>query len=679
MESVANRLAHETSPYLLQHADNPVDWYPWGDEALARARSEDKPILLSVGYSACHWCHVMAHESFENPQIAALMNELYISIKVDREERPDVDSIYMQAVQGMTGHGGWPMTVFLTPDAVPFYGGTYFPPEERMGLAGFPTVLRAAAEAFRTRRTEIDTAGERMRAALAPPRIAARGAPEIAQLDQAARRLVEHTDRRHGGFGGAPKFPHPMALDLMLRRYRVTGDESLWRAAEITLDAMARGGIHDQVGGGFHRYSVDARWAVPHFEKMLYDNAQLAPVYLHAFQLSGRDELRDVCTRTLDYLAREMLLPSGGFAASQDADSPGGEGAFFVWTPAQLRDVLGDDDGALAARVYGVVEGGNFEGSATVLSMPFPLERIAESVGVPTEELRRRVDAIGARLYAARAARPAPGRDDKVITAWNALALRAFAEAGAALSRDDYVIVARHVADFLLDAVVADGTVLRTWKDGEARITGFIEDVAHLADALLTVYEASGEARFFEAGQRLCAQVVERFRSDDGTYYDTADDAPQLIVRPRSVDDNPVTAGQSSAASAFTRLHAFTGDAVWRDRALEIITPLAAAVAQAPLALGGLAAAMEFALSPVREIAIAGDATDAATRALLDTVWRRFDPLRVLAWGPADGIPLLRDRPARDGRAAAYVCRGFVCDAPVTDAESLGRILQAPA
>jgi len=675
---MANRLARETSPYLLQHADNPVDWYPWGDEAFARARAEDRPVLLSVGYSACHWCHVMAHESFEDPDIAALMNELYISIKVDREERPDVDSIYMQAVQGMTGHGGWPMTVFLTPDAVPYYGGTYFPPAERMGLPGFPTVLRAAAEAFHTRRSEIDTAGERMRAALAPAPVAVRGAPEIAQLDQAGRLLIEQTDRRHGGFGGAPKFPHPMALDLMLRRYRATGDEALWRAAEITLDAMASGGIHDQVGGGFHRYSVDARWAVPHFEKMLYDNAQLAPVYLHAYQLSGRDELRDVCTRTLDYLAREMLLPSGGFAASQDADSPGGEGAFFVWTPAQLREVLGDDDGALAARVFGVVEGGNFEGGTTVLSVPFPIEQVAASIGVPVDQLRSRVDDMRARLYAARAARPAPGRDDKVITAWNALAMRAFAEAGAALGRDDYVTVARHVADFLLDAVVVDGTVLRTWKDGQARIIGFIEDVAHLADALLTVYEASGEARFFDAAQRLCTQVVERFRGDDGTYYDTAADAPGLIVRPRSIDDNPVTAGQSAAASAFARLHAFTGDSTWRDRGLEIITPLSSAVAQAPLALGGLAAAMEFALSPVREIAIAGEASDSSTRALLDAVWRRFDPLRVLAWGPADGVPLLRDRPARDGRAAAYVCRGFVCDAPVTDAEALVRLLQAP-
>jgi uncharacterized protein len=676
---MTNRLARETSPYLLQHAGNPVDWYPWGEEAFDRARELDRPVLLSVGYSACHWCHVMAHESFENPDIAALMNDLVVSVKVDREERPDVDAIYMQAVQGMTGHGGWPMTVFLTPDGDPYYGGTYFPPEERMGMPGFPAVLRAAAEAYRTRRTEIAAAAERMRAALAPRPLTSRTHPEIARLDEAARALVAQTDRRYGGFGGAPKFPHPMALDLLLRRHRVTGDESLWRAAEITLDAMARGGINDQVGGGFHRYSVDARWAVPHFEKMLYDNAQLAPVYLHAWQTSGRDDFREVCTRTLDYLAREMLLPAGGFAASQDADSAEGEGTFFVWTPAQLREVLGYDDSDLAARVFGVVAGGNFEAGTTVLSLPYPLERVAESTRIGKAELDVRIDRIRGALYDARRRRPAPARDEKVITAWNALALRAFAEAGVALGRDDYVGIARHVADFLLGAVVADGTVLRTWKDGEARITGFLEDTAHLADALLTVYEVSGETRYFAEAERLCGEIVDRYRDDEGAYYDTPADAPPLIVRPRSLDDNPVTSGQSAAASAFARLHAFTGDATWHERALEIIGPLAGAVAQAPLALGGLAAAMEFALSPVREIAIAGEPGDSTTRALLDVVWRRFDPLRVLAWGQDGGVPLLRDRTPRDGRAAAYVCHDFVCDAPVTSTVALERLLTQPA
>jgi uncharacterized protein YyaL (SSP411 family) len=440
---------------------------------------------------------------------------------------------------------------------------------------------------------------------------------------------------------------------------------------------MARGGINDQVGGGFHRYSVDERWAVPHFEKMLYDNAQLVPVYLHAFQLTGRTDFRDVVTRTLDYMARELRLASGGFAASQDADSPGGEGAFFVWTPTQLREVLGEDDGNLAARVFGVVDAGNFEHGTTVLSMPYPLERVAGSTSIPVDELARRVDDIRERLYSARQGRPAPARDDKVITAWNALAIRAFAEVGAALRRDDYLAIARHAAEFLLDAVVIDGTVLRTWKDGAAKITGFIEDVAHLAEALVTLYESTGEPRFFVAAQQLAEQIVDRYRGGDGMYYDTAIDAAALIVRPRSIDDNPVTAGQSAAAAAFMRLYGFTGEQRWRDRAMEIIAPLAAAVERAPLALSALAAAMELAVEPMREIAIVGDPRDEETRGLADVVLTRFAPLRVLGWGDAADVPLLRDRPTVDGHAAAYVCEHFVCAAPVTDPTALGSLLHS--
>ncbi|MGH7687354.1 MAG: thioredoxin domain-containing protein [Candidatus Dormibacteria bacterium] len=677
---MANRLAGETSPYLQQHKDNPVDWYPWGDEAFERARAEDKPVLLSVGYSACHWCHVMAHESFENQEIAAAMNRDFVSIKVDREERPDVDGIYMQAVQGMTGQGGWPMTVFLTPDGVPFYGGTYFPPVERMGMPAFPSVLSAAAEAFRTRRAEIDTAGARMRDALKPAQFPEGEELSAAQLDAAAMSLVQQTDRRHGGFGDAPKFPHPMALDLMLRRYRVTQDPVLWDAAALTLDAMARGGDFDQVGGGFHRYSVDAHWGVPHFEKMLYDNAQLAPVYLHAYQLSGREDLLEVCTRTLDYLARELRLPEGGFAASQDADSPaGGEGAFFVWTPAQLHAALGERDGELAARVYGVTDSGNFEHRTTVLSVPVPLEQLATAMNVPHEELRSRVAGVNERLYEARAARPAPGRDGKVITAWNALTVRAFAEAAAVLQRADYAAIATAAADFLLERLVVDGRTQRTWKDGTAHVDGFLEDTALLADALLTLYEANGEPRYFDAAGRMVEQIVTRYRGSDGTYYDTSSDSETLIVRPRTIDDNPVTSGQSAAASAFIRLAMFTGDDQLRQFALEIIGPLAQVVPRAPLALASLAAVEEFVLGPVREIAVAGEHSAESTRAMVRTVWRRFDPLRVLAWGDAGGVPLLEDRPARNGAATAYVCRNFVCDTPVTDVGALDQLLSVPA
>ena len=668
---MANRLATESSPYLLQHADNPVDWYPWGDAAFERARAEDRPVLLSVGYSACHWCHVMAHESFESPDIASLMNALFVSIKVDREERPDVDSVYMSAAQAMGVQGGWPLTVFLTPAGLPYYGGTYFPPDDRPGLRGFPSVLQAASAAYHANRDEVGAMGEKVRAAVAPRELPAAGEPTAALLDAAARKLAGETDRAHGGFGVAPKFPHPQALDLMLRRYGATGEVALRDAAVLTLDAMARGGIHDQAGGGFHRYSVDARWTVPHFEKMLYDNALLAPVYLHAYQLSGREDMLEVCTRTLDYLGRELRLDGGGFAASQDADSPGGEGAFFVWTPAQLRDALGADDGALAARIFGVVDGGNFEHGTTVLSMPYPLAQVARSMSLDERALHDRLEDIRTRLRTARATRAAPGRDGKVITAWNALAIRAFAEAGAALERPDYVAVARACADFVLEHLVRDGVVHRIWNGGEGRIIGFLDDAANLGDALLALYEATGEPGYFTAALGLCERIVEQHRDADGNYFDTAGDSEPLIVRPRTIDDNPVSAGQSVAAALFCRMHAFTGEERWHLRAMEIIAPLATVVARAPLAVAGLAAAMELAVGPMREVAIAGDPADARTRALLDVAQRRFDPLSVVAWGTAGDVPLLHGRAPLDGVPAAYVCRGFVCRAPVTGVAEL--------
>jgi uncharacterized protein YyaL (SSP411 family) len=675
---MSNRLAAESSPYLLQHADNPVDWYPWGDEAFASARGDDRPVILSVGYSACHWCHVMAHESFENPEIAALMNELFVSIKVDREERPDIDTIYMSSAQAMGVQGGWPLTVFLTPEGLPFFAGTYFPPVDRQGMRGFGTVLRAAADAYHSQRAEIGTMGQRVRDAVVPQHLPAPGEPTTALLNAAASALVTQTDRAHGGFGAAPKFPHPQALDLLLRRYRVTGDTALENAATRTLDAMARGGIHDQIGGGFHRYSVDARWSVPHFEKMLYDNALLAPVYLHAFQVTGRDDMLEVCTRTLDYMARDLRLPDGGFAASQDADSPGGEGAFFVWSPAQLQDVLGPDDGALAARLFGVVAGGNFEHGTTVLSMPYPLAQVARSLQIDEAMLHAQVESIRNRLHAARTDRAAPARDTKVITAWNALAITAFASAGAALSRDDYVDIARSCADFILEHLVTGGVVFRIWNGGAARIVGFLDDAANLGDALLTLYEATGEPRYFASALSLCERIVLQHRDGDGAYFDTAADSEPLIVRPRSIDDNPVSAGQSVAATLFSRMHAFTGDDRWRNGAMEIVAPLTTVVGRAPLAVSGLAAAMELVVGPMREVAIAGDPSAVDTRALVAVVQRRFDPLRVLAWGPSGDVPLLDDRPAVGGRATAYVCRGFVCKAPVSEPSALEREINEP-
>jgi uncharacterized protein len=674
---VSNRLAAETSPYLRQHAENPVDWYPWGEEAFARARDEDRPVLLSVGYSACHWCHVMAHESFENQHIAAQMNELFVNIKVDREERPDVESIYMQAVIAISGHGGWPMTVFLTPAGEPYFGGTYFPPEDRQGMRGLPYVLDAAATVYRDRRGEVSDAADQLRRVLEPPPLPA-GTVSAATIDAATTALLSQADRRHGGFGGAPKFPHPAALDFLLRRHRATGDRDALAVVTLALDRMARGGINDQVGGGFHRYSVDATWSVPHFEKMLYDNAQLAPVYLHAYQLTGEARWRRVVEQTLDYVLAELALDGGGFASSQDADSPGGEGSYFVWTPQQLDEVLGPQDGALAARFFGVSDAGNFEHSTTVLSMPYPAEHVAHSLGVAAADLQRSLDTIRQRMLTSRRQRPAPGRDDKVLTSWNALMLAAFAEAGAVLERPDYIEAARRNADFLLSELRPHGVLLRTWKDGNAKITGFLEDSAFLADAVITLYEATGLPSYLASAGRLVDDALARF-SEDGILYDTASDAAPLLVRPRTIDDNPVPAGQSALASAVLRRAALRGDAGLRERALQIIGPMATLVARSPLGVASMACVIDRVLSRSREIAISGPRDDARTRALVRAVHSTWMPDGVLAWGEPGGIELLSDRPLVGGAPAAYVCESFACRLPVTDPlEVTAQLTQVP-
>ena len=675
---MSNRLADETSPYLLQHADNPVDWYPWGDEAFALARQLDRPVLLSVGYSACHWCHVMAHESFEDPQIAALMNSLFVNIKVDREERPDVDSIYMQAVMAISGHGGWPMTVFLTPAGEPYFGGTYFPPTDRQGMRGFPYVLEAAAEVYRSRRDDVERSAKQLREALKAPEPAP-GTASATDLDAAVKMLVGQADMRHGGFGAAPKFPHPAALDFLLRR-RHTGaaDRRALEVVVTSLDRMARGGVYDQVGGGFHRYSVDATWSVPHFEKMLYDNAQLVPVYLHAYQLTGEVRWRATVEQVLDYVLREMTLAGGGFASSQDADSPGGEGSFFVWTPAQLVDALGEEGGELAARLFGVSAAGNFEHGTTVLSLPYPLEHVAHSLHMTDAQLRERLDVIRARLLEVRAQRPAPARDDKVLTAWNALMLAAFAEAGAALDRDDYVEAARRNARFLLTELRREGVLQRTWKDGRAKIVGFLEDSAFLADALVTLYEATGDPANLAAAGEVAADALLRF-DHDGVLFDTAVGAGALVVRPRTIHDNPIPAGPSTLANALLRLAAITGDGGLRERALQIIGPMSTMVGRSPLAVASMAVAMDRALAASREIAIAGAADDPRTRALLRVAMNTWTPDSVLAWGRPDGVALLADRPLVEGAPAAYVCENFTCARPVTEPAQLQALLAATA
>ncbi len=675
-----NRLMNQTSPYLRQHADNPVDWYPWGEEALRRSRAEDRPILLSIGYSACHWCHVMAHESFADPRTAALMNQLFVCIKVDREERPDLDAVYMQAVQAMTGGGGWPMTVFLTPEGAPFFGGTYFPPETRGGLPAFSAVLRAAHDAYRNRRHDVERAAREAAAALTAPHLPSGEEPSAGVVSAAGARLIAQADRRHGGFGGEPKFPHPAALELLLRRGMLGDDGEAADVALTSLRRMAEGGIRDHLGGGFHRYSVDAQWRVPHFEKMLYDNAQLATEYLHAWQLSGDDAMGEVATSTLDYLMREMRLPGGGFASSQDADSEGEEGRYYTWTPAEVAAALDDEDAAsLARRAFAVSPSGGLEGGRSVLRVTEPWEQMAADLGTSVQDLSERLHDIRTRLLAARSRRVPPSRDGKVVTAWNALALRAFAEAGTAMGRPDYVEVAQGCGGFLIDELIVDGRLRRSWLDGPSPVGGFLDDVAGLGDALLALYEASGDPGWFGRAVALAEDAAARFRDPERGYFDSASDAEPLLIRPRGLEDNPLPAGQSLAAQLFLRLAALTGEQRWRERALEIVRPLTAAIARIPLALGSLACVADQMLAGSREVAVVGPRGDPATRALLAEVWRRYDPYRVLAWGPEGAVPLLAGRSLVEGRSAAYVCERFVCQAPITDPEVLAAALVSRA
>jgi uncharacterized protein len=679
-----NRLAGETSPYLLQHAENPVDWYPWGEAAFERARAEDRPVLLSVGYSACHWCHVMEHESFEDPETARVMNERFVNVKVDREERPDVDALYMTAVQSMTGRGGWPMTVFLTPDGEPFYGGTYFPPEPRHGLPSFQQILRAIDEAYRNRRAEVAESAAGLRRTLAESALLRDPAETLdpSILDEAYRGVARSYERRHGGFGSAPKFPQPMALELLLRHHRRTGDEGALEMVTHTLRSMARGGLYDQVGGGFHRYSVDGHWLVPHFEKMLYDNALLARVYVHAWQETGDEELRRVAVEVLDWVGREMTSPDGGFYSALDADSEGEEGKFYVWTPEEVDAVLGDEDGPLFRRYFGIAAGGNFEGK----SIPHVARGVvaaAADEGVEPDHLLAVIERGRAALYAERAKRVWPARDDKVLTSWNAMMLQAFAEAARVLGRPEDRDAAVRNAEFLLGALRRDGRLLRSWREGVAKIDGFLEDHALLADALLTLYEATFDARWVEEAKALADQVLEAFFDEDGgLFFDARSDGERLVVRPRSVDDNPTPSGNSAAVLMLLRLAAFTGEAGYERVAVGVLRSMGGLLGRAPLAFGRLLAALDFHLASPQEVAIAGAPEDDATGALLAVVAERYRPNTILALRPpdaapglADSIPLLADRGPVDGQPAAYVCQRFTCRLPVTEPEELRREL----
>jgi uncharacterized protein YyaL (SSP411 family) len=669
MDPMANRLARETSPYLLQHADNPVHWWPWSEEAFEEARRRDVPVLLSVGYSACHWCHVMAHESFEDQATADFLNSHFVSVKVDREERPDVDAVYMEAVQAATGQGGWPMTVFLTPDAEPFYFGTYYPPAPRQGMPSFRQVLAGVHQAWTDRRGEVTEVAGRIVQDLAGREISygdAR-APGEEELAGALLGLTREYDARHGGFGGAPKFPPSMVIEFLLRHHARTGAEGALQMAVDTCERMARGGIYDQLGGGFARYSVDREWVVPHFEKMLYDNALLARVHAHLWRSTGSGLARRIALETADFLVRELRTAEGGFASALDADSDDGtgrhvEGAYYVWTPEQLREVLGDADAALAAQYFGVTEEGTFEHGASVLQLP-------QHEGVFDAE---RVLSVRERLLAARAGRPAPGRDDKVVAAWNGLAIAALAETGAYFDRPDLIEAAVAAADLMVRLHLDDqGRLTRTSKDGRAGASaGVLEDYADVAEGFLALASVTGEGVWLDFAGLLLDHVLTRFRDEAGSLYDTAVDAERLIRRPQDPTDNATPSGWTAAAGALLTYAAHTGSAPHREAAEHALGVVKALGPRVPRFVGWGLAVAEAYLDGPREVAVVGDG-ELRRAALLGTA-----PGMVVAFGEegSEEFPLLAGRPLVQGRPAAYVCRGFVCEAPTTD---VGRLRDA--
>ncbi len=669
-----NRLANETSPYLLQHAHNPVDWYPWGHEALARAKAEDKPILLSIGYSACHWCHVMERESFENPRIAELMNSSFVSIKVDREERPDLDGIYMQAVQAMTGQGGWPMTVFLTPDGAPFFGGTYYPPTDRGQMPGFPRVLLAIADAWQKRRDEVVASSARLRDELraSAQLSAAAGLLNDDMLREAARGLISQYDPDAGGFGRAPKFPQPMAIEFLLRWWRRTTDAQALDVVTHTLERMATGGIYDHLGGGFARYSTDNEWLVPHFEKMLYDNAQLARAYLMAYQATDNAFFQHVAEEVIEYVLRDMTDESGGFYSTEDADSEGEEGKFYLWTPSEVLALLGAEDGRLFCAFYDVRAPGNFEGRASILRIQqTPLE-VAQREGVSEAELLSALERGREVLFQARNKRVRPARDEKVLASWNGMMLRALAEAASVLDRHHFLRAAERNAEFLLSSMYVDRRLHRTWKPGHsARLNAYLEDYANVADGLLALYEATFEPRWLEASMEFADRIVRDFiDAQNGGFFDTSSDHETLITRPKDIFDNATPSGNSVAADVLLRLAVLTDRGDYREAAEGVLRLLETAMRRYPLGFARALNALDFFLDTPREIAIVGS----DVRALRRAVFEPFAPNKVVA-GSGARIPLLEGRDAPDGDALAYLCQHYVCQAPTSDANQLRRML----
>jgi uncharacterized protein YyaL (SSP411 family) len=672
---MSNSLAKETSPYLLQHADNPVDWYAWGPEALEKARKEDKPILLSIGYAACHWCHVMAHESFEDEETAKAMNESFVNIKVDREERPDIDGIYMQAVQAMTGHGGWPMTMFLLPDGSPFFGGTYFPPDDRHGLPSFRRVLQSVADAYENRREGVAESAEQLKSIyesnLAGARSTGGLSPQL--LDTAYQSLTKGYDAKNGGFGTAPKFPATMVLDSLLRYWKRTGTSQALEMAATSFRKMARGGIYDQVGGGFARYAVDAVWLVPHFEKMLYDNALLIRLGAHLWQATGDEEVKRVTIESVEWLEREMTSPAGGFYSSLDADSEGHEGKFYVWDEDEIDSLLGADARVIKAH-YGVTAGGNFEGK-NILFVPRDREAVADQAGVGQEVFDAILGRAKRTLYEARAKRVWPGRDDKILASWNGLALRGVATAARILDREDFKRLATRNAEFLSREMVREGRVMRSHKEGVTRISGFLEDHAAVALGFLAVYEMTFDESWVDRAREIADAMIEWFWDDQlGAFFDTANDAEQLITRPRDFTDNAMPSGTSLAVDLLLHLSELQQDAELRRRAVFTLETLVEPMTRFPTAFGHLLGCADMEINGAVEVALAGDTSSTGFEALERAVARKYVPSLVLAGGNPGGSPrikLLDDRPLVDDKPTAYVCRGYSCDRPVTEPDAL--------
>jgi uncharacterized protein YyaL (SSP411 family) len=680
---VSNRLSSASSPYLLQHKDNPVDWYPWGDEALSRAKQEQKPIFLSVGYSSCHWCHVMAHESFEDPDTAGFMTAHFINIKVDREERPDIDSIYMTAVQALTGHGGWPMSVFLTPEQVPYYGGTYWPPQPRQGMPSFRQVLEAVADAWENKRDDVQENANNVRQFLdaASTRIPKQTDLSEELLDEALDAIQQAFDRRSGGFGNAPKFPQPAIIEFLLRFVRRRNDARAIRMIELTLDQMADGGMYDQLGGGFHRYSVDAEWLVPHFEKMLYDNAQLAQIYLDAYRQLDNPHYAGIARATLHWVLREMTAPEGGFYSTLDADTEGEEGLFYLWTPEEIDALLSEEDARIAKLYWGIEPGGNFEGRS-ILTDRKSDEEVARTAGLKLDDVSNRIPAIRERLLAARNERVKPGRDEKIIASWNGMMIRPMAEAGIALDEPAFSNAAVRAGEFLLQSLFPESGGLHSIRNGVPGTSAFLDDYANAIDAFLSLYQTTFDRTWFDAALRLTKTVIEEFSDEaTGLFFDASAKAEALVTRPRDIQDGATPSGNAVMALALIELGHMTMDEAYAQRAEAILRPLASLAASQPLGLSKALCGIESYLASAQEIAIAAKEGDEKIREFQKIYFDRYNPNSIIGLA-ADGnesaiagMPFLEYRPLRNGEPAAYLCEHFTCMPPVTTIEEFEKLL----